>query len=40
MNADAKDTIRTGIIDPVQVVINALENATSVAMMVFARMGT
>jgi chaperonin GroEL (HSP60 family) len=34
------DMFRTGIIDPVQVVINALENATSVAMMVFARMGT
>ena len=34
------EMFRTGIIDPVQVVINALENATSVAMMVFARMGT
>jgi len=34
------DMFRTGIIDPVQVVINALENATSVAMMAFACMGT
>lgn len=34
------DMIRAGIIDPVEVVINALENATSVAMMVFARMAT
>lgn len=34
------DMIRAGIIDPVEVVINALENATSVTMMVFARMAT